>query len=291
MDNKRHFPLILDGFWLKVIALFTMTIDHVGFLMPYSPTSVAFRYIGRFALPLFCYMITEGAIHSKNFKKYAFRLGLMAALISIAILGSEVIPFVGFSLRNLGNIFLDLLLGAVAVFLLKQDKWYIKALVILPIGFGIASFAAESLEFCGCFGQVLWLPYFLRTQYGFFAVLLSVGFYFARKLADIFILWQHNTTGVDLIVYTDSDLKRHAQNILAVLALGVISFILYFVGRLMPIQFVSWDMNIQAFAVFSGAFILLYNGRRGYNKLWFQYGAYLYYPVHMAILYLIFSML
>ncbi|NLB48611.1 MAG: hypothetical protein GX813_02035 [Erysipelotrichia bacterium] len=291
MDNKRRFPLILDGFWLKIIALSTMTIDHIGFLLPPSPTSLAFRYIGRLALPLFCFMIAEGVFYTRDFKKYALRLGVMATVISIAILGSELIPLITFSLRNLGNIYLDLLLGAVAVFLLKHNRWYIKILVFLPIFFGIASFAAEALEFCGCCGKILWFPFFLRTQYGFFAILLSVGFYFARKLTNIFIFWQSETTGIDSALYEDSDLKLKAQNIISILILGVISFIYYLVGRLLPAQYVPLDINIQSFAIFSGAFILLYNGRRGYNKSWFQYGTYLYYPVHMVILYLIFSFL
>ena len=73
MDNKRKFPLILSNFWLKVIALLTMTLDHVGFLIEnYNyDLSLAFRYVGRLALPLFCFMILEGAIHTKSFKKYA----------------------------------------------------------------------------------------------------------------------------------------------------------------------------------------------------------------------------
>ena len=118
MDNKRKFPLVLSNFWLKLIALLTMTIDHIGYLLPYSTTALIFRYIGRIALPLFCFMIAEGAIHTKNFNKYAFRLGLMASLISIAIIGSELIPYFkeqGFSMRDEGNIFIDLLLGAVAI--------------------------------------------------------------------------------------------------------------------------------------------------------------------------------
>jgi len=38
----------------------------------------------------------------------------------------------------------------------------------------------------------------------------------------------------------------------------------------------------------SGALILLYNGRRGYNAKWFQYGSYLYYPLHIVALIVIF---
>ena len=79
MEDKRKFPLILSSFWLKVIALITMTIDHIGLTFGIDP----FRYIGRLALPLFCFMIAEGVIHTRNFKKYALRLGIMAAAISL----------------------------------------------------------------------------------------------------------------------------------------------------------------------------------------------------------------
>lgn len=292
MDNKRKFPLILSNFWLKLIALFTMTIDHIGYLLPYSTTALIFRYIGRLALPLFCFMIAEGAIHTKNFNKYAFRLGLMASLISIAIIGSELIPYFkeqGFSMRDEGNIFIDLLLGAVAIYFLRQNKWYIKLLAILPIAFGIASLVATALESCGCHGHILWFPFFLRTQYGWFAIVLIVGFYIAHYLSNIFIKHHSSISGISYDLYKGSNFERNTLNIISVMALAVISLIYYILGQIMPTQYVFWDAVMQLFAIVSGAFILLYNGLRGYNKKWFQYGSYLYYPIHMVILYLIFA--
>ena len=145
MDNTRKFPLILSSFWLKIIALLTMTIDHVGLAFDIEP----FRYIGRLALPLFCFMIAEGAIHTRSFKKYALRLGVMASVISLAILLSEVVPVFknnGLSMRNDGVIFIDLLLGAVAVYLLRQNKWYLKLLAILPLAFGVTSYSDIRIE-------------------------------------------------------------------------------------------------------------------------------------------------
>ena len=292
MDNKRKFPLVLSNFWLKLIALLTMTIDHIGYLLPYSTTALVFRYIGRLALPLFCFMIAEGAIHTKNFNKYAFRLGLMASLISIAIIGSELIPYFkeqGFSMRDEGNIFIDLLLGAVAIYLLRQNKWYIKLLAILPIAFGIASFVATALESCGCHGHILWFPFFLRTQYGWFAIVLIVGFYIAHYLSNIFIKYHSSISGISYDLSKGSNFERNTLNIISVTALAVISLIYYILGQIMPTQYVFWDAIMQLFAIVSGAFILLYNGLRGYNKKWFQYGSYLYYPIHMVILYLIFA--
>ena len=296
MDNTRKFPLILSNFWLKVIALLTMTIDHLGFLLPRFNPELAnvFRYIGRLALPLFCFMIVEGAIHTKNFKKYALRLGVMASLISLGILFSDIIPFFrdnGFSMRDQGVIFIDLLLGATAAFCLRQKKWYIKALSILPLLYSVASFIATALESCGCHGHILWFPFFMRTQYGWYAVLMCILFYFAAPLTSIFISYLSNTTGIDKENYKGSNIERNANNIISVLMLAAATLLLYGCGELMPVKYVFWVQNLQLFAIVSGAFILLYNGYRGYNKKWFQYGSYLYYPLHMAILYLIFSLI
>ena len=296
MDNKRKFPLILSSFWLKIIALFTMTIDHVGFLIDrYNyDLSVVFRYVGRLALPLFCFMIVEGAIHTKSFKKYALRLGVMASLISIAIIVSDTVPFFkenGFSMRDEGIIFLDLLLGAVAAFCLRQKKWYIKLLAILPLAYGVASFIATALESCGCHGDILWFPYFMRTQYGWYAILMCVLFYFATPLTNLFVSYLSGITGIAKENYKGSNIERNALNIISVVMLAIATLALYGCGQLMPIKYVFWMQDIQLFAIVSGAFILLYNGLRGYNKKWFQYGSYLYYPLHMAVLYLIFSLL
>ena len=296
MDNKRKFPLILSNFWLKVIALLTMTLDHVGFLIEnYNyDLSLAFRYVGRLALPLFCFMIVEGAIHTKSFKKYALRLGIMASLISIGILVSDTVPFFkenGFSMRGEGVIFLDLLLGATAAYCLRQKKWYIKLLAILPLAYGIASFIATALESCGCHGQILWFPYFMRTQYGWYAILMCVLFYFAVPLANIFISYLSGLTGIDKENYKGSNIERNSINIISVIMLAVATLAFYGCGMLMPNKYVFWMQDVQLFAIVSGAFILLYNGQRGYNKKWFQYGSYLYYPLHMAILYLIFSLI
>ncbi len=295
MQNTRKFPLILSSFWLKVIALFTMTIDHIGYNLEGNYTydwlpnlANAFRIIGRIALPLFCFMIAEGAMRTNNFNKYALRLGVMASIISIALIGAEYIPGIG-SMRSDGIIFVDLLLGAVSIYCLRQKKWYFKILAVLPLLYGIASFVATSLENCGCHGNILWFPFFMRTQYGWYAILLCILFYFANIFAKIFISYLSGLAGINVENYQDSDIERHAINIISVLMLIGVSFLLYLCGTMMPSKYVSWMINIQLYAMLAGAFILLYNGRRGYNKKWFQYGSYLYYPVHMAIIYLIFS--
>ena len=53
---------------LKIIALLTMLIDHIGVLL--FPDIAALRIIGRIAFPIFAYLIAEGCIYTKNKWKY-----------------------------------------------------------------------------------------------------------------------------------------------------------------------------------------------------------------------------
>ena len=298
MDRENRTWTCLSGFIIKLIAFLTMALDHIGVVLQMNVgenygLAIAFRVIGRLALPLFCFMIVEGAIHTKNFKKYALRLGVMASLISVGIIVSEEVPFFkdnGFSMREQGIIFLDLLLGATAVFCLRQKKWYLKLLAILPLAFGIASYIATANECPQCGVLVLWFPYFMRTQYGWYAILMCILFYCAVILANVFISYLSGMSGIDKENYKGSNIERHAINIISVLMLAIATIALYLCETLIPWRY-TWVQDTQLFAIVAGAFILLYNGYRGYNKKWFQYGSYLYYPLHMAILYLIFSLL
>lgn len=297
MDNTRNFPLFLSNFWLKVIALFTMTIDHIGFMLEgrvgLEDLANIFRHVGRLALPLFCFMIAEGALHTKSFKKYALRLGIMASLISVGMIIFESIPALnqGYSIRDLGIIFVDLLLGAFAVYCLKQKKWYFKIIALLPLMYGIASFIASSVESCHCYGNILWFPYFMRTQYGWFAILLCILFYVAHILGDVYLGFLSSNSGLDKENYRGTYIERNVLNIISAMMIVIASLLLYYIETIMPPQYVSPMHKIQLFAMFSGVFILLYNGYRGYNKKWFQYGSYLYYPIHIGIIFLIFTII
>ena len=300
MDKEHRFPNILSSFWLKVIALLTMTIDHVGFMMQgldIQPIGDIFRVIGRIALPLFCFMIAEGALHTKNFKKYALRLGIMASAVSLIIIGSEEIPFFknsGLSMRDQGIIFIDLLLGAVSIYLSRQKKWYIKLLAILPLAFGIASFIADEFDYCGCNGQVLWMPYFIRAQYGWYGILMIVAFYFAHYLSRAFAKAAASLTQIPYDAYDDdSNFMRNTTNVISVILLVFATLIYFLVCYLTPVKYAFWQegLYIQLYAILAGVFILLYSGLRGYNKKWFQYGSYLYYLLHMLIIGIIFYLI
>lgn len=78
--NRISFPG-LTGNQLKLIALITMTIDHVGMLL--LPRVRILRAIGRIAFPIFAYMIAEGCQHTRNRRKYLLSMVSLAAICQV----------------------------------------------------------------------------------------------------------------------------------------------------------------------------------------------------------------
>ena len=65
----------LNNNQLKLIALLTMTVDHIGLLL--LPQYTILRIIGRISFPIYAYLIAEGCTHTRSMGRY---LGLMAGL-------------------------------------------------------------------------------------------------------------------------------------------------------------------------------------------------------------------
>ena len=68
----------LTGNQLKLLALITMTIDHVGAYL--FPEILWLRIIGRLAFPIYAYMIAEGCRHTRSMPRYLLSVVGMAAL-------------------------------------------------------------------------------------------------------------------------------------------------------------------------------------------------------------------
>jgi hypothetical protein len=101
----------LDGTTLKIIAMISMVFDHVGDM--FFPDLLWPRMIGRLAMPIFAFCITEGYIHTRNKKKYLLRMGIFALV-------SEVpfdLAFEGHINLSHQNIMLSFFLSIVALML------------------------------------------------------------------------------------------------------------------------------------------------------------------------------
>ena len=290
MENNKKSALIFSSFILKIVALATMTIDHIGWLLSDMIGSnfwltITCRIIGRIALPLFCFMVTQGVMHTKKPGNYFLRLGIMATLIAGVLAFVEYVPiFEGLSLRNEGNIFVDLLLGALAVYALSRKEWYYKILAIIPVGISILSFIVMGEEASQNM-LIHWFPFFLRPQYQFLSVGMIVLYYVAHLLKELFLKQYSNNSGIPVESLRDTQVDQWAYNLLALMMTVFAVLGYYLLTFVLPDPYVYWIADVQNAALIAGAFILLYNGKRGYNAKWFQYGSYLYYPIHLLLIF------
>ena len=79
--QNREWYRILDGTALKIIAMISMVLDHIGDI--FLPEAGWLRYAGRIAMPVFAFCIAEGYAHTKDRNRYMIRMGIFALISEI----------------------------------------------------------------------------------------------------------------------------------------------------------------------------------------------------------------
>lgn len=227
METKtKSFPG-LTGNQLKILALITMTCDHVGLQL--LPQWDWLRIIGRLALPVYAYMIAEGCRYTHRRGAYLGKLLGMAALCQIGYYVAQ---------RSLYQCILVTFSLSIGLIYALEDAQKRRGWISILEAAGALAAAAFV-----CAGLPWLLP---RTDfavdYGFAGVLLPVLVHFGRSK------WEK----------------------LGLLSLGLCLLALECGG-------------IQWFALLSVPLLALYNGRRGKWKIGGLF--YIYYPVHLVIIY------
>jgi len=237
---------------LKLIAIITMLIDHIGaavlerilssgkignisaitaqteYYMIYEKIYFVdriMRYIGRVSFPIFCFLLVEGFLHTRNSWKYAARLALFAMI-------SEI-PF-------------DLALRGKLIYLDSQNVFFTLLIgLFVLIGFKAIKEKAgdKSIRYVGIvvLAAGMALAEVLNTDYSAFGVLTIAVMYGLRKKPVLSMLG-------------------------GCVTLTIMSF-------------------IESISFIDLLLIRFYNGKRGLNL---KYVFYLFYPVHLLLLYLIY---
>lgn len=217
------------GNQLKIIALITMTCDHVG--KELLPEFAILQIIGRLAFPIFAYMIAEGAQYTRNRRKY---LLTMAGLALIC----QIVYFVAMgSLYQCVLVTFSLSIGLIYLFDYARNKRTAVAWTIAIVGLATVYFVSEQLP-------MLLSHTDFMIDYGFTGIMLPV------------------------IVYP---LRYKWEKLVA--------------ATLVLIMMCIPAGGIQWYSLLSVVLLLLYNGKRGKQKLKNLF--YIYYPLHLVVIYVI----
>lgn len=197
---------------LKIIAILSMLIDHVGYV--FFPQYTLLRIIGRLAFPIFTYQIAQGYLHTANKKNYMIRIWIFAAISQA--------PFSLLFKTSTLNVIVTL---GLALFVIDcyQKKRY---LLMLPL---------------------IAIPFFIPTDYGAFGILLALAFFALRDKKWISLLIQ------------------------------IVMIVSFTYLNAWPVQY--WAVIGSLLAIFLP--VSYFNIRLP------KYFFYLFYPVHLSILYLV----
>lgn len=155
---------IFNGFTIKIIAVISMLTDHTAAVFVDSVKHAylyeLLRGFGRISFPIFCFLLVEGFLHTRNEKKYLFRLFVFAIISEVPFdLAFFKCPGTYF---NHQNVFFTLALGLLALCCIKQFE---KDPYMNIISIVIACIAA----------------YFMNFDYSYFGILQIMLFYYLRQ--------------------------------------------------------------------------------------------------------------
>ena len=242
----------MSSFALKMIAMATMLIDHIGAVL--LPELTLLRVIGRVSFPIFVFLLAEGFCHTKNAHKFLLRLGAFA-LISQPFFDLALGRPIDFFART--NIFYTLFLAGVAIVVNKyiREKFSKGMYYVLTTG---------ALLTCVAMAEVV-----LTSDYGAGGVYFIFFMFITRRMA---MEKKPHSLPLMIVVLIFFGLEQH-EWLLTAIGRGFevpLMFMLMIPATLLPVLFLP-----------------LYNGKRGRDGKVLRWVFYGFYPGHLAVLWLL----
>ena len=232
----------LNGNTLKLLAALFMVFDHVGVML--FPKAAWLRFLGRFAMPLFAFMIAEGCRYTKNkVKHFAMLFGLGVAC--------QIVYYI-FDPTNLYlSILLTFSFSVLIIYALQYAKKCIfegkpttEKLLAVVLVLGLIAAAYRTCQL-------------ITVDYGFWGIMMPV-------FASIFDFHR---------IPAPEKLKKLDCLPVRVGCMLVAEFLLI----------VTFSKPLfQLPALLSFLLLFLYNGEKGRANL--KYFFYIFYPLHLALL-------
>ena len=153
-EKLKKCPINIDRTTLKLIAIISMLIDHIGAVL--FPQVEVLRWFGRLAFPIFIYQLVEGFEKTSNLKKYFGRLFLFAIISEIPF---DLCFFWKLFYFEYQNVYFELCLCLLTLTLMYKTKynstlWKFSVLFVMSL-----------------------VAILIRSDYQAFGILLTVLFY------------------------------------------------------------------------------------------------------------------
>jgi hypothetical protein len=321
----------ITGSTLKIIAIVTMFIDHVGAslfehymsildasgpdicreiitsklpglwqdwmgdIVAVQSIDLILRAIGRIAFPIFCFLLVEGFLHTRNVKKYLIRLFIFAFISDIPF---DLAFFAEIGLNH-QNVFFTLFLGVSALacidYVRHKDKDSFSGFYIFlgKIGVVIAG-VLGALAFSTCMFSAIGYLISMLIPVDEYILTLAIGFV-GGVVAYICVAnnWDEEkkikvSSGLfaTLFFFTLAEVMHTDYG-----GWGVLAIVAIYAFRNARNNGFVWGVTaLTVMNLFEGVafldliFVRFYNGKRGRQMKYFFYA---FYPVHLFLLFLV----
>jgi hypothetical protein len=268
MNNTTTYPApdrrpwrILSGTGVKIAGIVLMTLDHVHQMFAAQGAPNWLGWFGRPVATMFLFLCAEGFFYTRSRKRYM--LQFLAGFLFMSAMNRILSVAMPMDIALINNIFGTLFLTTWYMWMIDRitggfrEKSPAKTLsaaggLLLPLIVSLVGFLALQSKNHTAILILLFIPNPLFAEGGFVFVFMGVVFYLLRK-------------------------DRLAQ---AALVLVLSAFTWYLSKDSVPANF-QW---LMVFAIIP---IILYNGKRGKVQKSGKYFFYVFYPVHIYLLYCI----
>lgn len=255
---------ILDATTIKIIAVILMVFDHIHQMYAWNDAPLWLTILGRPVFPLFLFIAAESFHYTSNRKKYLRRLLFASwgmSFITTAL--SLLVPNPNIVLMN--NAFSTFFITGLYM---QFWDWFVEGIKQRKIVLIVKSIV------CCCIPLLCAIPMLLV---GTLSANENIPFAVIRALAMLAMLIPNILTvegGFLLVVLGTLFYIFRKSRIIQIIILFLLSGAVYFINR----GGIQWLMCSAAIPM------MLYNGQRGRGIKNFFY---VFYPVHICLLYLI----
>ena len=259
----------MTGFILRIIAMVTMIIDHVGFSLAGNP--MIMRCIGRIAFPVYAFLLADGFHHfCKDKNRVMKHLTTLILLIFISEFFVDTLEF-GLEFSEYfesQNVMITLILGFLGMLITekilpkgdKNNNYNIKNIITLFASYVLLGFA----------------NLMMNSNFNLVGPWLVIAFYWFLRISRD--------------KKTNENHWKWWKRFCFLLLIFAIYLPIYFWVRTDFGSFKAWIQILQDYFpwiighLIAVVIISCYNGKIGYNKPWFK-RLYLYmYPLNAAII-------
>lgn len=272
---------------LKLIAIITMIIDHVG--AAFFPDHQIFRTIGRIAFPIFAYQLAIGYKHTSNLSRYARRLLIFACI--------SYVPYIYFLGQGIHpnplalNVMFLLLAGIGALMLYDQANTYFyrykKSRSAGPLILGIMTSIALILYILLPEFLIITIPGFMFS-YGTYGLLMMLSFHvYEERAIPLLTSFVLITLGTNYLKGMRYMMRGVPQSMVPSMYMSILK------TRSIDTFKESFSINggiktlggyfFQARCIMGYALIILI-GKKNYSFTLNKYIAYWFYPVHITLI-------